>query len=286
MLLLGKNKAIIDDFFMILDDDFEMQTSSMRDLDITSHIRYFQPDVVVCCLQNEAVNAANVLVGFKSKLEYDNIPLILIGNQEECDTFQENAYKMSDLILIKPVSIRNIRNSIQDFFENKTVKQEELVESDEMTKVLDIIKEMVDLQDESKVKGSSKVKKDVQKEVSEKKHILVVDDDPMMLKLVKEQLKDNYAVGTAISGRLALKFLENKKTDLIILDYEMPEENGAQVLEKIRANEETAKIPVIFLTGINDRAKIEQVLELKPRGYLLKPIEREKLLKIIAKNIK
>ncbi len=118
-----------------------------------------------------------------------------------------------------------------------------------------------------------------------RKHVLVVDDDPMMLKLIKEQLKDNYAVGTAVSGHLAMKFLENKKTDLIILDYEMPLENGAMVLKRIRRNPELSKLPVIFLTGVSAREKIKQVVDLKPQGYLLKPIEKEKLIAIIKKII-
>ena len=118
-----------------------------------------------------------------------------------------------------------------------------------------------------------------------KKHVLVVDDDPMMLRLIKEQLKDIYMVATAINGNLALKFLENKKTDLIILDYEMPNENGVDVLKKLRDNDMTSNIPVVFLTGISDREKIQKVLKFKPQGYLLKPIEREKLLQIIANTI-
>lgn len=118
-----------------------------------------------------------------------------------------------------------------------------------------------------------------------KKHVLVVDDDPMMLKLIKEQLKDEYAVGTAVSGNLAMKFLENKSTDLILLDYEMPLENGAMVLKRLRRNPTLAKLPVIFLTGVSDRQKIKEVIDLKPRGYLLKPIEKDKLIGIIKKTI-
>ena len=107
----------------------------------------------------------------------------------------------------------------------------------------------------------------------------------MMLRLIKEQLKDTYTVATAINGDIAIKFLESKKTDLVILDYEMPHENGAEVLKKIRDKEVTSNLPVIFLTGISEREKIQNVLSFKPQGYLLKPIEREKLLQIIADTI-
>ena len=118
-----------------------------------------------------------------------------------------------------------------------------------------------------------------------KKHILVIDDDPIMLRLIKTELKDEYNVATAISGKIALNFLQKKKTDLILLDYEMPEENGPAVLEKIRKIDELKDIPVVFLTGINEKEKIQRVLSMKPQGYLLKPIEHDKLLATIQRVI-
>lgn len=115
-----------------------------------------------------------------------------------------------------------------------------------------------------------------------RKHVLVVDDNAMMLKMIKEHLHDQYDVATAASGRIALKFLERKKTDLILLDYEMPEESGPVVLEQLRASETTKDIPVIFLTGVTETEKIMEALALKPQNYLLKPVDREKLLEAIT----
>lgn len=103
----------------------------------------------------------------------------------------------------------------------------------------------------------------------------------MMLKIIKEYLHDEYEVATAISGKIALKFLEKKKTDLILLDYEMPVEDGPAVLEKVRANEALVDIPVVFLTGITDSNKIKKVLVMKPQGYLLKPIDQNKLMETL-----
>jgi CheY-like chemotaxis protein len=120
---------------------------------------------------------------------------------------------------------------------------------------------------------------------SERKHVLVIDDDPMLLKLIKEHLHEKYDVATAISGKIAHKFLETKKTNFILLDYEMPVENGPEVLKKIRENHEFDDIPVVFLTGITDREKIKEALMLKPQGYLLKPIDKDKLLGTVEKFI-
>lgn len=106
-----------------------------------------------------------------------------------------------------------------------------------------------------------------------------------MLKMLKEQLREDYDVATAVSGKIAMKFLERKKTNLILLDYEMPEENGPAVLEKLRANDATKDVPVIFLTGVSEREKIQEALALKPQSYLLKPVDREKLLNAITKFV-
>ena len=68
-----------------------------------------------------------------------------------------------------------------------------------------------------------------------------MDDDVRMLRVIKEHLRKSYDVATAINGKLALKFLENKQTDLILLDYVMPEEDGPAVLRKIHDNPDTGK---------------------------------------------
>lgn len=104
-----------------------------------------------------------------------------------------------------------------------------------------------------------------------------MDDDSSVLKLLRGYLAERYDVATAISGRIALKFLETKKTDMVLLDYEMPVEDGASVLAKIRDNASTKNLPVVFLTGVTDRKKIMDVLAMKPQGYLTKPIDMEKL---------
>ncbi len=111
-----------------------------------------------------------------------------------------------------------------------------------------------------------------------KKSILIVDDDPTYMGLVREWLKDDYRVSMANSGLQAIRWLAKNKVDLILLDHEMPVTSGPQVLEMLRSEEETKSIPVIFLTGKGDKESVMQVVALKPEGYLLKTIEREELL--------
>ncbi len=118
-----------------------------------------------------------------------------------------------------------------------------------------------------------------------KKHILIIDDDPLMLKIIKDHLHTRYDVGSAISGKVAYRFLEKRHTDLILLDYVMPEENGPTVLKHLRANEKTKNIPVVFLTGMQERGKIQEALSLKPQGYLLKPVDKKQLMGMVKSVI-
>ena len=103
------------------------------------------------------------------------------------------------------------------------------------------------------------------------KHILVVDDDRLNLVLAYDTLKPYYSVSVVNSGVEALRFLESKDVDLILLDIEMPVMNGIETLKKIKSTKETAEIPVIFLAGLDD-SKIEaQCIELGAQDYIIKP---------------
>ncbi len=116
-----------------------------------------------------------------------------------------------------------------------------------------------------------------------RKSILVVDDDPGFLGLAREWLKDTYKVAMASSGLQAIKWLGKNKVDLILLDHEMPVTSGPQVLEMLRSENDTKSIPVMFLTGKSDKESVMAVMDLKPEGYFLKTIQREELLRNLAR---
>ncbi len=117
---------------------------------------------------------------------------------------------------------------------------------------------------------------------SRRKSILIVDDDVSYMSMIMDWLKNDYRVSLANSGMEAITWLANNKADLILLDYEMPITSGPQVLEMIRSDASTAKIPVMFLTGKGDKESVMKVLALKPVGYLLKTVGRKELMENIA----
>ncbi len=111
-----------------------------------------------------------------------------------------------------------------------------------------------------------------------KKNILLVDDDPSFLKIVKDWLSSDYRVTIVSSGMQAITYMAKSRPDLILLDYEMPVTDGPKVLEMIRSEVGTSSIPVFFLTGKSDKESVTKVLALRPEGYILKSAGREELV--------
>jgi len=285
VLLTGKNGSVISDFFAQMNENFEVLSTSDRYEDIVGHLKYFLPDVFVYCIANETRDNIVRMSAIKYKLSDLRIPFVLVGAEDECQEFERLAINVSNLTLVKPMSAVTVQKKIIAFLERWQPSAGKAEDSQEGFLFSEEAKPPVSgalfSMDEYFNPDSGKLKA----VVPQRKHILVVDDAPMMLKTIKEYLHGDYDIATAVSGAIALKFLEKKKTNLILLDYEMPVENGPAVLEKLRANPVTRNIPVVFLTGVSEREKIQEALALKPQGYLLKPIDREKLLDVIHKVI-
>ena len=277
VLLVGNNKATIEDMFLHANNILECQSTSSRFDDIVCHLKYFQPHVLVYCMHNETREIMSQLVTIKhTKLERKT-PFFLVATQEDSDEMRRLSADFADVSLIKPITALQIADKITEYIKRNLSIREEEPKPAEPVLSAEHQKTQELLDDIDSLFGAAPA--------ASRKHILVVDDDFRMLKLIKRYLDDTYDIATAINGKVALKFLETKMTNLILLDYEMPGENGPAILEKLRANPSTSSIPFIFLTGINDRKKIQQVLALKPQGYLLKPIDHDKLVEAIENTL-
>lgn len=115
------------------------------------------------------------------------------------------------------------------------------------------------------------------------KRILLIDDSLIQLRMLNMQLQDKYEILMATTGFDGISIAKRERPDLILLDYNMPIQSGRETFRKLQEKEETKNIPVIFLTGVDDRQEVEEVLRLRPQGYLLKPIEGDALHKKIEK---
>ncbi|MGN1119977.1 MAG: diguanylate cyclase domain-containing protein, partial [Oscillospiraceae bacterium] len=115
------------------------------------------------------------------------------------------------------------------------------------------------------------------------KNILVVDDNKLNLATARKVLCDDYKVTAVMHGAQALSFLQANDCDIVLLDINMPEMDGFEVLKKIREIEKCRELPVIFLTADNDSETETRCFNAGALDYIAKPFVPEVMLSRIGR---
>ena len=101
--------------------------------------------------------------------------------------------------------------------------------------------------------------------------ILIIEDDPLMLRLYQKIFRfEGFEVDVATDGELGLDSARKIKPTLILLDIMMPKLNGLQVLEKLKSDSETKKIPVVMLTNLAGSQDAEKAMSMGAVKYIIK----------------
>ena len=123
--------------------------------------------------------------------------------------------------------------------------------------------------------------------MSEKKLVLVIDDDPDIVTFLTALLQDNgYATDSAYDGVEGLEKTRARTPDLILLDITMPEKSGVRFYRDVREDEVLKSIPVIMVTGVMQEFKhfIHTRRQVPPPdGFIQKPVDKQELLDAVAK---
>ena len=294
VVLIGSNTTVIDTFFRQMDEYFEPMCSSDYFEDMERHLLVYEPRLFICCMADrEQLQLYSSVEQLKKMRSDKNCYYVVIGKEANCAEFQKKSDGVAELEINVPCPTDKIIKSLNDFLEEKS-KEEAIKEkysaTPPSTAYVPPVRNESGADPLDSIMASLNARSMTSAAAPEtsgppKKHILVIDDDPLMLKVIKDHLHDEYDVASAKGGTTAYKFLEKKSTDLILLDYEMPDENGPMVFEKIRKMPNGASVPIIFLTGVSDRERIAEVLKLRPAGYILKPVDRDILVRSVKKAL-
>lgn len=115
--------------------------------------------------------------------------------------------------------------------------------------------------------------------MNNQKTVLIVDDDPTNLSVLFDYLRTaGFKVLVAENGEAALKRVQHSIPDIVLLDVMMPGINGFETCRRLKANEATQEIPVIFMTALTDSENEVRGLELGAVDYITKPIKMETVL--------
>lgn len=247
ILLAGQECDETNELFMRISKHFEVKQCEVE-YDLFQGVnKLFKPDLIILSFINYAYpdNRFFDLLADKNR----RMPMLTVG-MEVVDPFFEKSHTGSDFSNIK-----------------KNTSWEEILD----TIFSELGVEAGENENASSMSGRA----------TAKPRILVVDDFAMILRQIRLMLKDHFDVRVATSAVQAMSAIGRIKPDLILMDYAMPDCNGKKIFEVLHMNEETKDIPVIFLTGVSDHARVEEILSLKPAGYLLKPPEKNRLIEII-----
>ena len=211
---------------------------------VKSNIASFAPDVCIIYMNGYSDSYTQCFKSIKDYIEKFsiNIYLYLIGTETEFTTAFKNVEReMFHEIFMRPVNVNDIIRQINLIGSDYIYNEQNLSQTAEM-------------------------------ERQDWKKSLVVDDDTVYLRSISHWLSKEFNVYMVSSGSDAVGFLKNHSVDLILLDYEMPVLSGLDVLQLLRNEPATSEIPVIFLTGKDDKKTVMEVIAAKPDSYMLKTI--------------
>ncbi|NJL87807.1 MAG: response regulator transcription factor [Leptolyngbyaceae cyanobacterium SM1_1_3] len=122
---------------------------------------------------------------------------------------------------------------------------------------------------------------------TDQKQLLLIDDDPNLILLVKDYLEfRGFKVVTADNGREALDVLEHQSPDMIICDVMMPEMDGYAFVQNVRENQQTSWIPILFLSAKGQSQDRVKGLNTGADVYMVKPFEPEELVAQVESSLK
>lgn len=242
ILLLGNPNEIIKSLYKCLINDFHLQLC-FGDLETVKTIcKIIDPDMIL--VNRIETEEMEPVVWEWLKSLSDNLPILFIASEERWVQGKEYWENCAFERLFRPITKDDLLRKCYQMLQIKPADLSEV---------------------------SSQIRSKV----------MIVDDNPLVLRNLKMLLSDKYVISLATNGEQALSMISKKQPDLILLDYEMPGWDGKKTYEMIKAQEELKDIPVIFLTSVSDKAHIAAILETKPADYILKPPDQDRLIQSI-----
>jgi two-component system phosphate regulon response regulator PhoB len=115
--------------------------------------------------------------------------------------------------------------------------------------------------------------------INSKKKVLIIDDDKSLLRQISFHFQHHQDCETFVAedGESGLEMAKKNEIDLIVLDWNLPDIQGIEVLAKLKEHVSTKEIPVLMLTGHNKIGNIEDAFSLGAEAYVLKPFSLKKL---------
>lgn len=247
IMLIGKFNTTVQNLNRILGRKYQMQLASDNAEVIMGMLKMEVPDLIL--ISTSGMEEYHREIFSHIQEHYPDVPVVYVGSGEELGIFKDFEESKQFFAIMRPVQVKDISQAISQRLSGATESDEENEE------------------------GTS----------CGKKRILIIDDSGIQRNMLQNLLKSPYEVKSAGSGMEAFRMMKKWLPDLILLDYDMPDCDGKEIFTMLQKEERYCEIPVVFLTGVKEKEKIQAVLGLVPAGYLLKPVEQGRLMELLER---
>lgn len=248
IMLVGQFNTTTQNVKRFLDKEYQVQLGSDNTEIVIGMLKMDIPDLILIFTTGMERQHREIFSYISQN--YSDVPVIYVGTLEELQIFEDFEENEQFSKITRPVQVKTISEVISQ-----------------------------------KLSGDDEQEEAAERVPWAKKRVFVIDDTKIQRNMLKNLLKDHYDVMESDSGKEALSQMQKWLPDLILLDYDMPGQDGKEIFEILQKEKRYCNIPVVFLTGVKDRKKIQAVLGLMPAGYLLKPVEQSKLLELLEELI-
>lgn len=266
LLLVGKFTDLFRKISKSFTGKYEMKTCVNKPDMFQGIIKISNPEIVVFVMEQLSDEDIHILHNLQTNYAY--IPVVCIGLNPDNKKISEFTALPNFVFLPKDTEKEDLLETVQNTLDS-TPKAGEILEEIEALPAFEEAEE------------NSTLNPSDPKSKRQKKLIMLVDDSGIYLRMMKNLIGNKYDICMTTSGVDAVPMILSRRPDLILLDYEMPVLDGPQTMKKIREHEEICDIPIVFVTAVNSKDHIKAVLDLKPAGYLLKPVDNKRLLQTI-----
>lgn len=251
IMLIGKFNTTVQNLNRILSKEYQIQLAPDQVEVVTGMLKMEVPDLVLVSTAGMEEYHRDIFSHLQENYSY--IPVVYVGTGEELRLFKDFQESEQFQAIARPVQVRDISWAISQ-----------------------------------KLSGDMESQEDVEEEERaswEKKRVFIIDDSGIQRNMLQNLLKSKYEVMATESGMEALRMMRKWLPDLILLDYDMPDHDGKEIFTMLQKEKRYCEIPVVFLTGVKEKEKIQAVLGMVPAGYLLKPVEQGRLMELLESLI-
>lgn len=122
--------------------------------------------------------------------------------------------------------------------------------------------------------------------MSNRRKVLIIEDDADCRDLITLILEDEYAVTTVVNGEEALEAIERDKPDIVLLDIMIPHVDGWEVLRRLRADDRYKDLPILAVTALASEESRQRAIREGVTDYVIKPFDPDELLEVISTYVK